>query len=67
MDLLQTLGLLLSGYGGFGLATGRIYAKDGISARVIEKADEPRTFIVVCCCYIGVGLMIFFASGQTGA
>jgi hypothetical protein len=67
MDLLQILSLGLAGYGGFGLATGRVYAKDGMSSRLIEKAEQPGYFLIVCLCYIGVGILLFFAAGQRGA
>ena len=61
MDMLQVLGLLLSCYGAYGVFAGQIYAKDGISARYVVKADEPAQFWVVCLSYIGVGLLIYVA------
>lgn len=66
MDLLQILSLGLAGYGGWGLVTGRVYAKDGISSRLIEKTEQPTYFLIVCLCYIGVGILLFFAAGQRG-
>lgn len=60
MDILQGLGALLSCYGCYGLFTGAVWAKDGISAREVFKEDEPKTFWLICCCYIGVGGMIYF-------
>lgn len=64
MDILQILSLALAGYGGYGLATGRVYAKDGISAREIARSDQPGYFLIVCLCYIGVGILLFFAAVQ---
>jgi len=61
MDLLQWLGLLLSAYGCYGLFTGSVWAKHGMSSREIHKLDEPATFWVVCFCYILAGGMIYFA------
>jgi len=64
MNFLQTLGLLLSLYGVYGLYAGQIYAKDGMSGRYVVKKDEPASFWIVCLCYIGVGVMIYFAVEQ---
>lgn len=64
MDVLQFPSLALTGYGGHCLATGRGYVKDGISARQIVRADEPGYFMIVCLCYIGVGILLFLAAGQ---
>lgn len=64
MDILQIISLALAGYGAYGLATGRVHAKDGISARAIEKSEEPGYFLIVCLCYIGVGILLFLAAGQ---
>ncbi|GAB5498327.1 MAG: hypothetical protein PsegKO_06380 [Pseudohongiellaceae bacterium] len=61
MELLQWAGLLLSGYGCYGLCTGRVWAKHGTSSREIHQANEPVTFRVVCLCYILVGGMIYLA------
>lgn len=64
MQLLQTLGIPLSLYGAYGIYAGEIYAKDGMSARYVVKTDEPIQFWIVCSCYIGVGILIYFAVGN---
>lgn len=61
MEIMQWAGALLSIYGLHGMATGRIHAKDGISARTIYRAEEPVQFWVVCACYLLTGMLIYFA------
>ena len=61
VHLMQWAGILLSFYGVYGVYTGSITAKDGVSMRTISKADEPVQFWIVCACYIFVGCLIYFA------
>lgn len=53
--------MLLSLYGVWGLLSGSIWAKHGASAREVVKADEPKTFWVVCLCYIFIGGFLYYA------
>lgn len=48
-------------YGFYGIYSGEVYSKDGMSARYIYKGEEPITFWVVCGSYIFVGVLIIFA------
>ncbi len=66
MNLLQLAGLLLSLYGVNGVLTRKIYAKSGMTGRYVYKDEEPVSFWVVCASYIGVGIMIYFASDNIG-
>ena len=61
MDFLKGCALLLSAYGCWGVFTGSVWAKDGISAREIHKQDQPGTFWVVCLCYIFIGGFLYYA------
>jgi hypothetical protein len=65
MNLLQIAGILLALYGVNGMLTSKIYSKSGMSGRYVFKDEEPKSFWVICFCYMGVGILIFFASGNT--
>lgn len=62
MNLLQFAGIGLSVYGVIGVLTSKIYAKSGMTARYVYRNEEPISFWTVCACYIGVGILIYFAS-----
>ena len=66
LNLLSSAGVLLALYGLYGVVKGSIYSKDGISARYVHRDEEPISFWLICACYVGVGILIFFAGGRVG-
>ncbi|MFT4863359.1 MAG: hypothetical protein ACI95C_002590 [Pseudohongiellaceae bacterium] len=66
MHLLQIAELLLSLYGVNAVLTSKIYAKSGMKGRYVYKDKEPVSFWVVCASSIGVGMLIYFATGNLG-
>ena len=61
IDLLNFFAYGFVIYGFYGIYTGEVYSKDGMSGRYVYKSEEPIAFWVVCCSYIFIGTLIVFA------
>lgn len=60
MEALKGVSIMLALYGVYGMVTGQIYAKSGMSYRQVLRDEEPISFWLVCICYIIGGGMIYF-------
>lgn len=61
MIILKILGSALTLYGVYGMLSGEVYAKQGITSRFIYKSEEPVYFWSVCAGYIIGGCLIMGA------
>jgi hypothetical protein len=52
--MFKVLGILLALYAAYAAASGKVYAKSGVSGRIVSRRDSPRYFWVVIIIYAGL-------------
>jgi hypothetical protein len=58
--MFRALGVLVALYAIYGAISGKVYAKSGISGRMVSRQVSPKYFWVLIAIHVGVSLALIF-------